>query len=152
MLSHFKLPNSNFLTMYIMFQGSTTRPLSRVISVITLDNGHSTGGLQDWSANSVGGVGAGADLSLVLMVWKVEDAEAALRMTYLGLWDINCWYQVWTCGETLLNDDNSSGGMILMIPPDLYKLSDRKAEILKALSEILYLAFSGPDASVSGGV
>ena len=46
-------------------------------------------------------MGAGADLSLVLMVWEVEYTEAGERTTYLGLWDINCWYQVQTCDETL---------------------------------------------------
>ena len=76
--------------------------MSRVISVTTLDIGPSTGGLQDRSGDSEsGGVGAGAVLSLVLMVWEVEDTEAGERTVYLGLWDINCWYQVWTRYETL---------------------------------------------------
>ena len=62
----------------------------------------STGGLQDRSGDSEGGgMGAGADLSLVLMVWEVEYTEAGERTTYLGLWDINCWYQVQTRDETL---------------------------------------------------
>ena len=76
--------------------------MSRVISVTTLDIGPSTGGTQDRSGDSEsGGMGAGADLSLVLMVWEVEDTEAGERTVYLGLWDINCWYQVWTRDETL---------------------------------------------------
>ena len=90
----------------------------------TLDIGPNTGGSQDRSGDSEGGAGAGADLSLVLMVWEVEDVEAGEKTTYLGLWDINCWYQVWTRDAKLLNDDKSSGGMILMIPQDVYKLSD----------------------------
>ena len=100
--------------------------MSRVISVTTLDSGPSTGGSQDRSGDSEGGAGAGADLSLVLLVWEVEDVEAAEKTTYLGLWDINCWYQVrtYTCYGELLNDDKSSGGMILLIPQDVYKPSD----------------------------
>ena len=48
---------------------------------------------QDRSADS-DTAGAGADLSLVVMVWEVEDPEAGERTAYMGLWDINCWYQV----------------------------------------------------------
>lgn len=98
--------------------------MSRVISVTTLDTGPSTGGSQDRSGDSEGGAGAGADLSLVLLVWEVEDVEAAEKTTYLGLWDINCWYQVWRCDGNMLHDDKSSGGMILVIPQDVYKPSD----------------------------
>ena len=64
--------------------------MSRVISVSTLDIGQSTGGAGDRSGDSEGGAGTGADLSLVLMVWEVEDVEAGERITYMGLWDMNC--------------------------------------------------------------
>ena len=74
----------------------TDGSVSRVISVTSQDIGPSTGGSQDRSGDSEGGAGAGADLSLVLMVWEVEDVEAGEKTTYLGLWDINCWYQVCT--------------------------------------------------------
>ena len=46
----------------------TDGSVSRVISVTSQDIGPSTGGSQDRSGDSEGGAGAGADLSLMLMV------------------------------------------------------------------------------------
>ena len=68
---------------------------------------------------------------------EVEDVEAAEKTTYLGLWDINCWYQVWRCDGNMLHDDKSSGGMILKIQKDVYKTSDNNnGPFMKFCSEL----------------
>jgi len=60
--------------------------LSRVICVDTLELSLGTGGTQDRSGGSE--VETLRDLGLVVMVWECDKA-----VTYMGVFDINCWYQ-----------------------------------------------------------
>ena len=50
-------------------------------------------------------MGAVADLSLVLTLWEMDDTEPGDLKTDLGLWDIKCWYLVWTCALMLQSEE-----------------------------------------------
>ena len=69
----------------------TETMVSRVVSVDTLDLGLATGGCQDRSGDT--DQPGERDLSLAVLVWEVTDPAADTSTTYMGLWDINCWYQ-----------------------------------------------------------
>ena len=63
---------------------TTPNTSSRLISVETLETSLS-------SADTDTEKEVGTDLSLVCLVW--ETMEEGSRVCYLGMWDINCWYQ-----------------------------------------------------------
>ena len=76
---------------FLSAEHHTETTTTRLISVETLETNVSTGGVQDRSGDSESEKEAGMDLSLVCLVWESEDEGE--RICYLGLWDINCWYQ-----------------------------------------------------------
>ena len=76
---------------FLSAEHHTETTTTRLISVETLETNVSTGGVQDRSGDSESEKEAGLDLSLVCLVWESEDEGE--RICYLGLWDINCWYQ-----------------------------------------------------------
>lgn len=76
---------------FLTAEHHTESTTSRLISVETLETNVNTGGAQDRSGDSEAERDVERDLSLVCLVWETEDEGE--RICYLGLWDINCWYQ-----------------------------------------------------------